>query len=175
MLPTSLEETYNQCKIDTDAFLTWLDDTYRACGYTPQATSTMSSALGRHNTSLPSRRRNNNASRYATSIRKLSAKIDAIIQSPTMIRMPRKVRTKVERAIDGRQTCLEWYDRVDNRTDEFDVCGHRFFIEFLQEALRKFEEIEPMITSIPKPAPKREPVIFENRFAQLGLDDMSET
>jgi hypothetical protein len=95
----------------------------------------------------------NNASEireYAITTQELSEQIEAVSQSESKVTMPSGIKKMLQRAIDLRRRCAEWYESANETVTSFDEGGHRFFIGVLQDALLK---LAPVSSSNPKPTP----------------------
>ncbi|KAI1453132.1 hypothetical protein F4805DRAFT_478746 [Annulohypoxylon moriforme] len=189
MLPTFLEQPYAQCKLDTSSFITWLVDTARSCRHETGMTATMtpppppSSLTTRNPTEqVPARPtrttgRQRSAGKYELSLREMDKLVNTIIQLRPTVRLPKGIKAKLQRAIDVRQRCLDWFRNTEHSPGEFDIEGHRYFIRFLKDTQSRFLELESLNASIPKPAAKTlstSTVCFGNRFAELATDNENE-
>ncbi|KAI0882940.1 uncharacterized protein GGS22DRAFT_190917 [Annulohypoxylon maeteangense] len=180
MLPQTLEEPYAQGKLDTTAFITWLADTVHTCNRTIETTTatflplpTTSGQTERFQ--FQSRRRQRRGSPYQYSLRELNERVNFILESHPTIRIPKRIKVRLQRAIDVRQKCLEWFEATENKPNEFDVVGHRHFIRFLIHAQTRFNELEFTNAAIRMSAHKTPSVdhgiCFENRFSQLEIEN----
>lgn len=87
---------------------------------------------------------------YAITTQELSEQIEAVSQSESKVTMPSRIRKMLQRAIDARRRCAEWYESANAAVASLDKGGHHFFIDVLQDALLK---LAPVSSSIPKLTP----------------------
>lgn len=92
-----------------------------------------------------------NVKEYAVTTLDLQEQLDVISQSKSKISMPSGIKKLLQRAIDARKRCSEWYESgSESETAVDDNGGHRHFIGVLQDALSKLSSLEPS-TSEQKP------------------------
>ncbi|KAI1440434.1 hypothetical protein F5Y02DRAFT_423000 [Annulohypoxylon stygium] len=119
-------------------------------------------------------RRVKQETKYEVSLRQLKKRINIIITNDPPIQLPTGMKVRLQRTIDARQRCLEWYLNTEHGSSEFDIDGHRYFIEFLKNTQRRFDKSKSENLSTPKSAHEispKSPIASENRFAKLAIDD----
>lgn len=71
---------------------------------------------------------------YEVTTQDLLAQIEAVSTSQIGIHMPPAIKQLLNRAIEARQRCSQWYESTKR---SFDEGGHRYFIKVLKDALTK--------------------------------------
>lgn len=114
---------------------------------------------------------------YTVTTRELLAQATAIAQSTVKprISMPSSLRSVVERAIQARRRCTEWFQRSDIR-NEYSNQQHKHFVNVLTDSLKI---LEPCVDDRIFPEKSKEFTTgnstnlagITNRFDTLAFDD----
>ncbi|KAI1332921.1 hypothetical protein F5Y16DRAFT_130458 [Xylariaceae sp. FL0255] len=213
MLPDSLSSSYRRYKDDTSAFITWLNRAAIACGYSPKgqklSDTTQCASVNKNKASTPpsaprlkgkARKLAKEAQgpdrdglsiddvatvKYEITTQELAAQVNAVSQSKSNIRMPRIIKVFLERAIEARERCSDWYEKTEHEQKVYDEGGHRFFIKILRDALSKLgpddddkSTQEPRKTStLPasrQTSKSKSNFSLENRFSYLKVEQVDD-
>lgn len=74
---------------------------------------------------------------YAVTTQELLEQIDTVSKSKSKVSMPSGIKKVLERAIDARRRCSDWYESAKHDAAILDNGGHRHFISLLQDAFTK--------------------------------------
>ena len=141
MLPLYLVDSLRTYKKDTTAFLTWLVNTGKRCGYEAASASTSGKPLPpRPSNENPTQSRNEPQNFIDTwHIVPLAESIASTNKKFSKVPMP--IAEALQRAIKNRERCNVWFERHHGNNAEVkdDNEGHAHFLNLLKQALGTLE------------------------------------
>ncbi|TVY81856.1 hypothetical protein LSUE1_G002898 [Lachnellula suecica] len=141
MLPNVLAGSYQRYKTDTATFTTWLSNAAMACGYEASDRSGPETSTGpkKNRPKEKARKKAREASeKEELPVKHTITTKDHLQQAHIIagkVEVPETLQKILERAIQARQRCAEWF-RTSKADDHFSNEGHQQFIGVLKQTLK---------------------------------------